>query len=167
MTLFHGYRWLTVVPETLSFTGEGWLQQLWKLRWKAFKKHPKQDADLASIFNKYLLMGDSRKWNKFFNHSWNVDLRFKMLTFWEQKYTKRKRKETIVYSLHTVHKEQLSKKKREIDRNKRMLVHFLELFSTAVTNFIDWSTRKNDKTLDLASKLPTWYQKCISQSAVH
>lgn len=39
--LFHQYRWLTVIPETLSFTGEGQLQQLWKLGWKAIKKHPK------------------------------------------------------------------------------------------------------------------------------
>lgn len=165
-SVFHGYHWLTVIPETLSITGEGWLQQLWKLWWKSIKKRPKQDADLTSIVNKYLVIEDSRKWEMLFNHSWNVGPRSKMLTFWEQKCTKRKRKETIAYNLHIVHKKQLSKK-REANRYKRILVHFLELFSTAVTNFVDWSTRNNDKTLNLASKLSTWYQKCISQPAVH
>lgn len=58
-----------------------------------------------------------------------------MLTFREQKFTKRKKKETIAYSLHIAHKDQLSKKKREVNRNMRMFVHFLELFSIVVTNF--------------------------------
>lgn len=166
-TSFHWYRWLRLIPETLSFTGEWWLQQLWKLWWKAFKKHPKQDVDLASIVNKYLLIWASRRWEMLFNLLWNVGPRSNMLTFWEQEFTKRKKKETIAYSLHIAHKDQFSKKKREVNRNTRMLVHFLELFSIVVTNFWDWSIRNNDKTLNLASKLPTWYQKCISQPAVH
>lgn len=58
-------------------------------------------------------------------------------------------------------------KKRDVNRDRRRLVHFSELFSTAVTNFVVCSTRNNDRTLDLASKLPAWYQKCISQPAVH
>jgi len=84
-----------------------------------------------------------------------------------QKYTKRKTKEKNTLQFIHSSRRAAQQKKKDVNRDRRLLVHFSELFSTTVTNFVVCSTRNNDKTWDLASKLPTWYQKCVSQPAVH
>lgn len=72
-------------------------------------------------------------------------------------------------SLQFIHRSWKSaqQKKRDVNRHRIRFVHFWGWFSTAVTKFVVCSTINNDKTLDLASKLPCWYEKCVPQPAVH